>query len=101
LEEIKKKTYTPKDTVAGNGYFSGYRRFGGYGGGYRRGGGYGSGGGGFIPNSYITRMNYFTGMSAAQIDSVPMINTNSPLIRRADVRRERVSSERGRLKQWQ
>ena len=99
LEEIKKKTYTPKDTVFGHGSFGGYRRYGGYGG-YRRGG-YSGGGGGFTPNSYITRMNFFTGMSAAQIDSMPMINTNSPLIRRADVRRERVSSERGRLKQWQ
>lgn len=100
LDEIKKKTYTPKDTVAGRSSFGGFRRYGGgYSrGGYSRGGG---GGGGFIPNSYITRMNYFTGMGAARIDNMPMINTNSPLIRRADVRRERVSSQRGRLKQWQ
>ena len=99
LDEIKKKTYTPKDTVSGRSAYSGYRRYGGYSrrGGYSRGGS----GGGFIPNSYITRMNYFTGMSAARVDNLPMINTNSPLIRRADVRRERVSSERGRLKQWQ
>jgi hypothetical protein len=100
LEQIKKKTYTPKDTISGGGRFSGYRSYGGYS--RRGGGGYGGGGGGgFTPNSYITRMSFFTGMSAAQIDSVSMINTNSPLIRRADVRRERVSSERGRLKQWQ
>jgi hypothetical protein len=99
LEELKKKTYTPKDTISGRTSFGGYRRYGGYSRG--GGGGYGGGGGGFIPNSYITRMNYFTGMSAAQIDTMSMINTNSPLIRRADVRRERVSSERGRLKQWQ
>lgn len=98
LEQIKKKTYTPKDTISGGGRFGGYRRYGGY---SRRGGGGYGGGGGFTPNSYITRMSFFTGMSAAQIDSVSMINTNSPLIRRADVRRERVSSERGRLKQWQ
>lgn len=101
LEEIKKKTYTPKDIVSGQGFFSGYRRYGGYShyGGYSRGGG--GGGGGFAPNSYITRMNFFSGVGSARVDNMPMINTNTPLIRRADVRRERVSSERGRLKQWQ
>lgn len=100
LEEIKKKTYTPKDIVSGQGFFGGFRRYGGYsrygGGGYSR-----SGGSGFVPNSYITRMNFFSGVGSARVDNMPMINTNTPLIRRADVRRERVSSERGRLKQWQ
>ena len=33
--------------------------------------------------------------------SIPFINTSNPIIRRADIRRERVWSERGRLKQWQ
>ena len=93
LEEIKKKTYTPKDTVTGQSFFGGYRRYGGYsrygGGGYSR-----SGGSGFVPNSYITRMNFFSGVGSARVDNMPMINTNTPLIRRADVRRERVSSER-------
>jgi hypothetical protein len=34
-------------------------------------------------------------------NDIPFINTSNPLIRRGDIRRERVWSERGRLKQWQ
>ena len=30
-----------------------------------------------------------------------MINTNTPIIRRASIRRERVESQKGRLKPWQ
>lgn len=34
-------------------------------------------------------------------NDIPFINTSNPMLRRADVRRERVWSERGRLNQWQ
>ena len=76
---------------------------GGGGGGYgRRGGGYGGGGGGgYAPNVFFSRMNPFPNQRAPYADGIPFINTSNPILRRADVRRERVWSERGRLKQWQ
>ena len=40
------------------------------------------------------------GTSARNI-GIPMINSSNPYIRRANVNRERVFGERGRLKQWQ
>jgi hypothetical protein len=74
---------------------------GGGGGGGRRFGGGGGGGGGYTPQVYFTRMNPFPEQRAVFYDSIPFINTSNPIIRRADIRRERVWSERGRLKQWQ
>ena len=46
-------------------------------------------------------MRAFPSARAPFANDVPFINTTNPLIRRGDVRRERVWSERGRLKQWQ
>jgi hypothetical protein len=84
---------------------NGYSRYGGYGSykrgsGYRRrsSGGYSGGGGGF---ANFQKMFALPDSKAPYGDSIPFINTSNPIIRRADVRRERVWSERGRLKQWQ
>ncbi|MGV0950007.1 MAG: hypothetical protein ACOYB3_04995, partial [Azonexus sp.] len=74
------------------------------GGGRWRRGGYGGGGGGYGGNYYgpnFQRMDRLPYGDSPRITTPPMINTSNPIIRRADVRRERISSERGRLKQWQ
>ena len=68
---------------------------GGYGG-YSRGGG--GGGGGYARN---TLMPYLNGMRSPYWDNLPTIYADNPIIRRATIRRERFSSERGRLNQWQ
>jgi hypothetical protein len=73
----------------------GRRRFGGFG-----GGGFGGGGGGGGRPFFVSLRALPEGTSA-RADDIPMINTSNPIIRRADVRRERITSERGRLKQWQ
>ena len=100
LEEAMQKspsTYTP--------YSQSSTGTGGYGyGGYRRRGGYSrGGGGGYSSSGYASfvRMNNLPESRAPYGNSIPNINTSNPIIRRADVRRERVWSERGRLKQWQ
>lgn len=64
------------------------------------GGGYGSYGGGG-GGSYFSRMYALPRGFIPYGNSIPFINTSNPIIRRATVRRERVWSERGRLKQWQ
>ena len=69
---------------------SGWRNFG------RRGGGGGRGGGGSF-----TRINAPERQSVPYANDVQNINTNNPLIRRAQIRRERIDSEKGRLNQWQ
>lgn len=69
-------------------------------GGYSRGGGYSS-------SDYKTPMftdKILRSIRAGygpQMAGVYTPNADKPIIRRADVRRERYSSERGRLKQWQ
>lgn len=65
---------------------------------------FGSGGGGGYTNNarpYFQRMQALPRGQAPQIDGIRQINVNTPYIRRATVREERISSERGRLKQWQ
>lgn len=62
------------------------------------GGGYSSSYGG---SSYFTRMNPLPDNVTPYGSGAPFINTSNPIIRRANIRRERVWSERGRLKQWQ
>jgi hypothetical protein len=69
---------------------SGFRRFG-------RGGG----GGGFSSFPNFSKMFALPNVREPFGNDIPFINTTNPLIRRGDVRRERVWSERGRLKQWQ
>jgi hypothetical protein len=96
LKDLDLSPSQPYQNKPGTGYgYGGYRR---YGGGYRRRsyGGYSGGGGG-----YFTRMYTLPGISIPYGNNIPFINTSNPLLRRADVRRERVWSERGRLKQWQ
>jgi hypothetical protein len=90
LDEVNAKTFTPSLTPYGRRSY-GYPR--------RSYGGYSGGGSSWGPN--FQRMDRLPEGTSARADWVPMINTNTPIIRRADVRRERISSERGRLKQWQ
>lgn len=79
---------------SGGGYYYGH----GYGSGYHGGGGGGYYSGG---SSYFVRMYALPENISVYGNSIPFINTSNPILRRADVRRERVWSERGRLKQWQ
>lgn len=64
-------------------------------------GGYGGGsyGGGGSP--FYSKMFAPSGGTTTYVDPLPNINTSNPYIRRASIRRERVWSEKGRLKQWQ
>jgi len=67
---------------------------------YRRRGGYGGGSyGGSGP--FFQRMDRLPVSYAPRVDDIPFINTNNPFIRRSRVNTERVTSDRGRLKQWQ
>jgi hypothetical protein len=70
--------------------FGSYRRYPGY----SRSGG--SSGGGYLPN-----MRALPRGSGARFDDIQNINTSNPYIRRANVYKQRIWSERGRLKQWQ
>jgi hypothetical protein len=85
--------YAPKSSGSGYGGYTPYRHRGYKSHGY---GGYSGGGGG-----YFTRMYTLPGINIPYGNNIPFINTSNPLLRRADIRRERVWSERGRLKQWQ
>ncbi len=64
--------------------------------GRRRGGGGGGGGGGGSSRMYAP-----PGQQAPYVNDEQMINTSNPIIRRASIRRERVESQKGRLKPWQ
>jgi hypothetical protein len=82
LEDAKKKDYGSDPT------YSNFRRFPG------------SGGSSYGPNfnrMYTLPQNHFS----PRPDDIPFINVNTPYVRRARVNTERVSSDRGRLKQWQ
>jgi hypothetical protein len=90
--------FTPFPAKTGSGYtpykYTPYRHS--YGGGYGGGGGYSSSG---YPN--FSSMYSLPHARAPYSHTMPFINTSNPLIRRESVHRERVWSERGRLKQWQ
>jgi hypothetical protein len=86
IEELGNSTSTPFTPFKNNG-----------GGGYMGGGGGYSGGGG----GYYSKMYAPAGGTTTYVDPLPNINTGNPYIRRASIRRERVWSEKGRLKQWQ
>lgn len=64
------------------------------------GGGYGGGGGGggYARNTYLP---YLPNSRSPYWDNITTIYGNTPNIRRVSIRRERFSSERGRLLQWQ
>ena len=70
-------------------YRSGWRNFG-----KRRSGG-GGGGGSF------TRLNAPERSQTPYANTIQNVNADNPIIRRATIRRERGSSQRGRLKPWQ
>ena len=70
---------------------------GGYGFGRRRGGG-GGGGGSYGSNPFMPFLN---GMRSPYIDNNPQIYIQNINPRRASIRRERFSSERGRLNNQQ
>lgn len=97
IEKAAMNSYTPYASTksGGGGGYGGYHRRGygrrSYGGGYGGGGGYAD----------FQKMYALPTSKAPYGDSIPFINTSNPIIRRASVRRERVWSERGRLKQWQ
>ena len=89
IEEANAKTYTTSQTPYGRRGYS-------YGGRTNYGGGsYSS----FGPR--FEKMWNLPSGTSARADGIPMINTSNPILRRSNVRRERISSERGRLKQWQ
>lgn len=97
LEELKKLKVTPTDPITAatrKGYGSGRR----YSGGYRSGGG-----GGYSKDypTYFSRLYELPGGRATYGGRLPLINTSNPIIRRESIRRERITSERGRLNQWQ
>ena len=99
IEKAARQQYSPtnpyeKDGKGGGGYGGGWRNFG------RRGyGGYGGGGGG--GGGYFSKMYSLPRNVTPYGNSTPFINTSNPILRRAFVRRERISSNRGRLNQWQ
>lgn len=100
IADAANKTYTPQQPYSnsnGNGYSRfPYHRYSGYGRRSYGGGGYSSSG-----YSQYNKMYALPGARAPFGDDIPFINTSSPFIRREDIHRERVWSERGRLKQWQ
>jgi hypothetical protein len=69
-----------------------------YGGGYRYGRGGGGGGGGYANNPLMPFLN---GMRTPYADNLPQIYIQNTNPRRASIRRERFSTERGRLNQQQ
>lgn len=100
------------DLLGGGGNGSGwvnYPRRGWTNYGRRSGGGYGGGssgywrGGTWFDNfgGQAQRMNTPRRVRSANADDLYSINTSNPIIRRASIRRERFSSTRGRLNQWQ
>lgn len=95
IEEIGKKIENLGDTLDGSfGSGSGWRNFG-------RGGGGGGGGFGTDFGGQVVRMNTPRGFQEPFALSPRVVNTSNPIIRRASVRRERFSADRGRLFQWQ
>jgi hypothetical protein len=62
---------------------------------------YGSGGGGGAYGPPFQRMDRLPFGDTPRSDDIPFLNVNNPYIRRAQVDRERVFADRGRLKQWQ
>ena len=89
MDAAAAKTYTPSTTA------STYKPFkrSGYGGG---GGSYASYGPGFSRMEDLPRV-----FASPRPDDIPFINTNTPFVRRTRINRERITSDRGRLKPWQ
>ena len=99
-EGVKKPAATTSTSDAGkNGWVdygnNGWKNYGRSG--YRRSyGGSGGGGGGSF-----TRLQAPQDQQAPYANDVQSINVSNPIIRRASIRRERIESQKGRLKPWQ
>lgn len=93
LEKPKTDPFEKYGTFQNN--TSGGSRGSGYGGGY---GGRGGGGG---SRAYYTRLYALSGGRNPYGMTVPIIRINDPYIRRANISRQRITSNRGRLNQWQ
>jgi hypothetical protein len=89
IEKLGNKNFTQSPT---------YDQYSGYG---RRGYGGGGGGGGGRNYANNSLMPFLNGMKAPYLDNIPQLYINNINPRRSDIRRERFSSERGRLNQWQ
>lgn len=102
MDEALKKPFAPSKPF-GDKSGSGWQDFGNgwknFGSGWKNYGGGGGGGGG--GGAYFTKMYGLPQGTTPYGNTIPFINTTNPIIRRAFIRRERVESERGRLKQWQ
>lgn len=87
--------------------YQGYRRFGGYGGGGGGGRGYapkanyGWGDKSYGSRSYLPDGNRIYPSDLPNVFTRSNVNSGNPTIRRLQRRRERVQSQRGRLKPWQ
>jgi hypothetical protein len=96
IKDAAQQQYTPYTPYKSDNGSSGY--------GYHHysGGGYGGGGySSYGPTIYFNKMYALPGGTTPYANGIPFINTSNPYIRRAEVQRQRVWSERGRLKQWQ
>ena len=103
LDDADPKKMTPSWTSRTSRYwgYGGYRRGGYSRGGYRRGS-YSRGGSDYVTPMFTDKIiRAIRGGYGPSLQGTYAPNFDNPVIRRADVRRERVSSERGRLKQWQ
>lgn len=109
MEDSTKKIIDEIKQSAFYGGGDGWRYGDGFGGrsysrsGYSRGGGgggrsYGGGGGG---NGYFQRLGTPPRNNAQYTAENPYIRVDDPLLRRATIKRERFTSQRGRLKEWQ
>lgn len=110
IRETANKEFTPRqafDRSGGGGGFHpfNFHRFPFHRFPFHRFGRSGGGGGGFSSKSrgfpMFNKMFNLPGVKLPFYNDIPMVSSANPLLRRADVRSERVWSERGRLKQWQ
>lgn len=92
INEIQKGTDRMLDALRKSGNTGGtpWTRYGS--------GGGGGGGGGYSKNPF---MPYLNSMRAPYWDNIPSIYADNPIVRRVSIRRERFSSDRGRLLSWQ
>jgi hypothetical protein len=96
IEKAGQAHYSPASPgTKKSGYYSPYH--------YTRHGysGYGSGGGGGYGYANFEKMYNLPHGRAPQAHNIPYVSMSTPSPRRSTVHRERVWSERGRLKQWQ
>ena len=100
-EEIGKSIEDALKDAMAKSYSGNNEGNGGYRYGYRSGGGGGRGRGGGGGGGYSYRLNSPERNDATYARNTPFVNVDNPMLRRATIRRERFSSERGRLKPWQ